>query len=80
MQDNRCIVFVEVRYRSSTGFVTPALTVDYRKQRKIAQTAAIYLASNTRLGDRPVRFDVVAVKGAAEGPDGIQWIKDAFRA
>jgi putative endonuclease len=79
MRDKECLVFVEVRYRSSTAFVAPALTVDARKQRKIAQTAAFFLARNSWLGDIPVRFDVVAAEGTAGGSVRIQWIKDAFR-
>lgn len=79
MQDDDCVVFVEVRYRSSTRFVSPALTVDYRKQRKIAQAAGFFLAGHAFLDDWPVRFDVVAAEGTAGDPVRIQWIKDAFR-
>ena len=79
MEDEDCVVFVEVRYRTSTRFVDPALTVDTRKQRKIAQTAAFFLNRYDRSGDRPVRFDVVAAEGAAGATVTIQWIRDAFR-
>ena len=78
MLDDDCLVFVEVRFRSG-DFVAPALSVDARKQRKLAQTAAFFLAGHSRLADRPVRFDVVAVERAPGTRGRIQWIRDAFR-
>ena len=65
------LVFVEVRYRQSTQFLRPALTVDLHKQRKILRTAAMFLARHT------VRFDVVAITGAEQRRT--QWLQDAFR-
>jgi putative endonuclease len=72
-----CLTFVEVRYRTSSRFSAPALTVDGRKQRKILRTAAMFLAKERRYSRHTVRFDVVAI---ADGLDGdIEWIQDAFR-
>lgn len=72
-----CLTFVEVRYRTSSRFSAPALTVDGRKQRKILRTAAMFLAREQRYSRHTVRFDVVAI---ADGLDGdIEWIQDAFR-
>lgn len=71
------LVFVEVRYRASTHFARPALTVDVHKQRKLIRTAALYLARNPQLADATMRFDVVAVVDA-EQPQ-CEWIRDAFR-
>lgn len=79
MRDRDCLVFVEVRYRSSARFVSPALTIDARKQSKIARTASYFLAGREGLRDCPVRFDVVAIDDAVRGPGRIQWIRDAFR-
>ena len=78
------LVFVEVRYRKSDGFATPALTVDYRKQRKIIRTAAWFLARHRHYASHTVRFDVVAIVGGSEAPatgniGQARWIKDAFR-
>lgn len=78
MLDGSCLVFVEVRFRSGT-FVAPALSVDGRKQKKLAQAAALWLARKPRLADRAVRFDVVSVERAPDARGRIQWIKDAFR-
>jgi putative endonuclease len=65
---------VEVRYRASSRFGTPAETVDARKQRRLTAAAADYLKCHPSV--LPCRFDVVAI-GAQ---DQIQWLKDAFNA
>ncbi len=79
MWDDDCLVVIEVRYRTNASFVPPALTIDSRKQARIARTTSYFLARNPRLGDCPVRFDVVAIESAESGPGTIQWIRDAFR-
>ncbi len=77
MMDRQCLTFIEVRLRRSGRFTTPAETVDYRKQRKIIRTAALFLARERRLAHLRMRFDVIAIEG--DGIDGIRWIRDAFR-
>ena len=77
MLDRHCLTFVEVRCRQSTGFVRPADTVDFRKQRKIIRTAAMFLSRERRFATFRMRFDVIAIEG--DGTDGICWIRDAFR-
>ena len=77
MLHHGCLVFVEVRFRQSAQFLTPALTVDLRKQRKILRTAAIFLARHSRFAQHTVRFDVVAITGARQRRT--QWLQDAFR-
>lgn len=77
MLHDECLVFVEVRYRTSSRFSTPELTIDSRKQRKIIATAALYLARSARFPDHTVRFDVVAVTGSRDPT--VLWIRDAFR-
>jgi len=74
MLDGDCLVFVEVRYRTSARFTNAAPTVDRHKQRKLVRSAAFFLAKRPRYADSVVRFDVVAVHG-----DSIEWIRDAFR-
>lgn len=77
MQHADCLVFVEVRFRGSTRFLRPALSVDHHKQRKILRTAAMFLAGSHQYADLSVRFDVVAVVGQQDVT--IEWIRDAFR-
>lgn len=77
MLDGDCLVFVEVRCRTTSTFAHPALTVDRHKQRKIVRTAALFAAARPRLAMHSMRFDVIAV----QGPDkrDISWVRDAFR-
>ena len=77
LTDGETLVFVEVRFRSTSRFSTPALTVDAVKQRKIIRTAALFLAKNPVYANRTIRFDVVAVLG--EKNQACTWIRDAFR-
>ena len=59
MRDEAVLVFVEVRYRRSTRFGTPAATVDARKQQRLILAARHYLHRHpTQLA---CRFDVVAI-------------------
>ena len=59
-RERDCLVFVEVKTRSSEDWVRPAAAVDARKRRLLCQTALDYL----RLLRNPpvkVRFDIVEV-------------------
>ena len=59
-RDDDCLVFVEVKARSSENWVRPAAAVDARKRRLLSQTALDYL----RLLKNPpvkIRFDIVEV-------------------
>ena len=67
-----CLVFVEVKTRTSTKFGTPAMAVDYKKQNKYRQIAQYYLNSNN-LQDTNVSFAVVEVFN-----DNVNVITDAF--
>jgi putative endonuclease len=59
-RDGDCLVFVEVKTRSSEDWVRPAAAVDARKRRLLSLTALDYLR---RLNNPPVkiRFDIVEV-------------------
>ncbi len=75
MKDERHIVFVEVRFRSSNQFGGAAMSVDRRKQKKLIRCAQHYIAnSSTNLG---FRFDVVAISPSNTQHE-IQWITNAF--
>ncbi len=59
-RDDDCLVFVEVKARSSEDWTRPAAAVDARKRRLLSQTALDYL----RLLKHPevkIRFDIVEV-------------------
>lgn len=73
-RDTTHLVFVEVRYRKTQQFGGALYSVDYRKQKKIIQTAKHYLY-HYRV-ELPARFDVIAI----HGKDDIEWIQNAFDA
>ncbi len=77
MRDGDVVVFVEVRYRRSTGFGGSAPSVDATKQRKLVLAAQCFLAEHADLARRACRFDVVAVDGSADAPH-VDWIRNAF--
>ena len=82
--DDTYIVFVEVKTRSAGAIATPAAAVTAAKQRKIIQTALLYLA-DTGVDLQP-RFDVVEVylTRAADGEvprvEELNHIVSAFEA
>ncbi|MDR2899272.1 MAG: YraN family protein [Clostridiales bacterium] len=59
------IVFVEVRYRKSGNFGTPAETVNKRKQERIILTANEYIQRED-ITNRDFRFDIIEVTGVKE--------------
>lgn len=74
MQDqDRTVVFVEVRKRTSTRHGGAAASVGRVKQRRIVFAAQFYLLKLRTLP--PCRFDVVEVT-----PEGLAWLQAAFDA
>jgi putative endonuclease len=84
MRHDSTLVFVEVRYRLSTRFGSPAETVDARKQARIRATAERYLQQHPQRPGESCRFDVVAITPANVADTGqpprykVDWIPDAF--
>lgn len=79
MLDGDTLVFVEVRFRSSTRYGSAAESVDARKQARLVLAARHFLASRSEFAHHPCRFDVVAASGAVDAPR-IDWISGAFSA
>lgn len=73
-QDQKTIVFIEVKQRSTVRYGRPAEAVNRTKMQHIVRTAMLYLAENG-LDDAPVRFDIVEVL-----QDEIRHIPNAFDA
>lgn len=67
------LVFVEVKYRSSTRFGSPFEAVDLKKQRTIVQTANYYMKERKIDAGTRVRYDVVGILGRE-----IRLIRNAF--
>ena len=75
MRQAQTLVFIEVRYRQSHDYGTPAETVTKTKQRRLTTAAARYLQQRNL--DLPCRFDVVGISGP--GQERIDWIQNAFQ-
>lgn len=76
--DGECVVFVEVKTRTSHAAGNPVEAVTFAKQKKLTQIALAYLKQK-KLLDHRARFDVVAVSW----PEGtrkpeIQHYRNAF--
>ena len=72
-----CLVFVEVKARSSEEWTRPAAAVNARKRRLLSQTALDYL----RLLNHPpvkIRFDIVEVLVTETGPPTIRHLPNTF--
>jgi putative endonuclease len=57
-----CLVFVEVRSRTSTEFGTPEESVTRQKRRKLITCALDYVTSHDKPEDQVWRIDVVAIE------------------
>ena len=60
VQKDKCIIFVEVKTRTSLKFGSPAMAVNYTKRKHIKSVAKMYLYLN-KLNHSEIRFDVVEV-------------------
>jgi putative endonuclease len=78
-QDQRTVVFVEVRARRTKRYGEAIESITLRKRRRIGAMALDYLAWTNRLDD-PCRFDVVAIDGLGTSAEKIRIVTDAFMA
>ena len=70
-KDKNIFVFVEVKYRKTKAFGTPAEFVTKSKQKKIIKTALCYIKQNKIKVD--IRFDIISICQTE-----IEHIKNAF--
>ena len=71
----RCLVIVEVRWRTSRAYGLPEETIDRRKRERLRRAALRLigegrLPSGIRLPAAPVRLDLIAVEPAGPGSAG----------
>jgi putative endonuclease len=64
--DGGCLVFVEVKYRTSNICGYPEASVTPAKQQTIQRVAEYYLVRYGYLSEQTCRFDVIAVYGTGE--------------
>lgn len=79
MLDRHYLVFVEVRLRSHSAYVSALESVDRRKQGKLIRTAQHFLLHHPEYNQHYCRFDVVASHRANASDTQLTWIKDAFQ-
>ena len=73
MTEQRSLIFIEVRYRSSVHFGGAAASVSHTKQQRLIKAAKVYRQSKTEFSLWPARFDVIAIDRR-----NISWLKNAF--
>ncbi|WP_318368784.1 YraN family protein [Enterobacter sp.] len=74
MKHGPTTVFIEVRYRKTASFGGAAASVTRPKQRKLLQTARLWLARHNGSFDTvDCRFDVIAFT-----ENDVEWIQNAF--
>jgi len=79
VRNHEYLLFVEVKLRKDSGFARAAEAVDFRKQKKLRDTAELWLAKGEH-GELQPRFDVIEIymtEGAAKA-DKIIHIENAF--
>ena len=76
-RDSDCLVFIEVKSRSSEDWTRPAAAVDARKRRHLSLAALDYLRL---LGNPPIkmRFDIVEVLLDGEKVREVRHLPNAF--
>ncbi|MEE4249943.1 MAG: YraN family protein [Alcanivoracaceae bacterium] len=80
MLEEDVLVFVEVRFRSSTHHGGAAASVDLRKQRRLVAAARHYLRMRPEAAMRRCRFDVIAMQPDNGDEVRFDWIPGAFYA
>ena len=76
-EDGQVLVFVEVKARRTNAFGGAIHAVHHRKQEKLIQLAAQYLARH-HIKNRLCRFDVVLLQGLNAVAPQIEHIQNAF--
>lgn len=71
--DNNCLVFTEVKFRSTSKYGTSLEAVNPKKQQTIRKVAEYYLLTRYKSSNVFLRFDVIGIDG-----DSISLIKNAF--
>jgi putative endonuclease len=77
-RDERHLVVVEVRARSSGALCSAVESIGAGKRRRIVQATRHLLLRHSELHGTHIRFDVVAFDDIDGSNPKLQWIKNAF--
>ncbi len=80
MQDQKTLVFVEVRYRRNAAFGGALASITIKKQQRLLSTAKVFLQKNKKYAAMDMRFDVFAIEGNLTEPSNINWLQNAIEA
>ena len=75
-ENEKTLIFVEVKLRKSISHILPSEYVDSRKIKKISKTAFFYLGNIESL-NKTIRFDIIEVLNS--NPPLIRHLENAFR-
>jgi len=84
MQEDKTLVFIEVRFRKNNFYGSGLESINLQKQQRILNTAEQYLQNETKL--KNARIDVVAMSQKPQNKPidddeinyNFDWIKNAF--
>lgn len=79
LRDGAALVFAEVRYRQDSTHGGGLASVGVAKQRRLVQTAQIFLQAHPQFASLPCRFDVIGCAGTPQRPV-FEWTRNAFEA
>lgn len=71
--DDKYLVFIEVKYRSTNSHGYASEAINYGKIKKICRVSDYYRLKNSIREDTFIRFDVVTIDN-----NKVNWIKNAF--
>lgn len=79
VRDGEQIAFVEVKFRSRSGYGSGADHVTHAKRQRLIRTARHFIQYHRHPPSQVFRFDVISISDQPDGAE-IQWIKNAFEA
>lgn len=79
-REQRTLVIVEVRARSSGAIARAAESIGSAKRARIIRATRHFLMRSSEWRDAPVRFDVVAFDSIDTDDARVSWLRNAFDA
>jgi putative endonuclease len=79
-REQRTLVIVEVRARSSRAIASAAASIDARKRARIVNATRHFLMRRREWHGAAIRFDVVAFDAIDTADARISWLRNAFDA
>ncbi|TFH71578.1 YraN family protein [Gammaproteobacteria bacterium LSUCC0112] len=81
MREQNTLVFVEVRYRLRSEFMSPIVSINKKKQQKLRRTAQVYLKHHGLTDAVPCRIDLIGITRCKQtGVLMYEWIKNAIES